>query len=358
MDSFSWSDSLRAAVSSCLPCFRDSETSSQNESLQQRPRAGTEELERLLADGTDTDTEAGETLSLHSNPGERRRQPRPGASYKHITLFGFHLFGRQPIRLPDDDEEEERNRNSLLYRRRRRTRNAETISSATLDSDAAPLDASSIDGLSSAAQQQLAIAAAEEDRLMKEERRRRRKERKELKKVARALAAGSDDFEGFQGSGGSAYRPMPQAFQDSPLPSSDTRDTTDTTDIDAADADLGGELYARRTTPENSNGSDSRSRTSSQALSHDTSQPSNRHSPSRTARRKAEDSRSSGSTLQSPSLPSPVLSPFHDPAVVLAPSPPPAYGFPSTGLSDSPAPGFGRAKSREMGAFLARRGEA
>src|ERR1700730_7097536 len=35
--------------------------------------------------------------------------------------------------------------------------------------------------------------------------------------------------------------------------------TCDTADVDAANADLGGELYARHTTPENSNKSDSRS---------------------------------------------------------------------------------------------------
>src|ERR1700733_7399091 len=47
---------------------------------------------------------------------------------------------------------------------------------------------------------QLTISTAEEDRQAKEERFRPRKERKEFKKVARALSARANEFKGFQGS--------------------------------------------------------------------------------------------------------------------------------------------------------------
>ena len=84
-----------------------------------------------------------------------------------------------------------------------------TISTSTLDSDAAPLDPDTIDALSAAraaeaaAREAEAAAAAEEERRAKEERRRRRRERKELKRLAMARAldaqAGADgEFEGFQ----------------------------------------------------------------------------------------------------------------------------------------------------------------
>ena len=79
---------------------------------------------------------------------------------------------------------------------------ARKISTSTLDSDAAPLDASTIEELS-AARHAEALAREEDERREKEERRRKRKERKELKRaaMARALelqANGEQDFEGFQ----------------------------------------------------------------------------------------------------------------------------------------------------------------
>ncbi|KAH9965532.1 hypothetical protein BGW80DRAFT_1447840 [Lactifluus volemus] len=128
MESFSWSDSFRALTSPCLSCLR-----SKNER---------NELEDLLADSGSGTTADAETLSLHSNPGiPHRKRARFG---KSIRLFGWNLFGRAPIRLPDDDEDDEEEEEAEAARRRSRRRPPPTISSSTLDSDAAPLDSVAI----------------------------------------------------------------------------------------------------------------------------------------------------------------------------------------------------------------------
>ncbi|KAI0646690.1 hypothetical protein C8Q79DRAFT_685347 [Trametes meyenii] len=219
---FSWEDSLQAALascSSCLPCLKaDAPSDIEDENPRARrphalngafahgiippPRARPDELEGLLADASDD----AETLSLHSNIGSDRRlaktkgkgkkkRHRDGAP-KHIRVFGYDLFGRPPaIQLPESDNEDE----SSSSRRPR------TISTDTLDSDAAPLDAAVIEELS-AARHAEALAREAEERAAKEERRRKRREKKELKRAAMARALeqqvnGNEDFEGFQGSG-------------------------------------------------------------------------------------------------------------------------------------------------------------
>ncbi|OBZ78178.1 hypothetical protein A0H81_02712 [Grifola frondosa] len=160
------------------------------------PRARPDELEGLLADTSDADAE---TLSLHSNLGDDRRRRKRRRPHKIIRFFGFDLFGRPPIHLPESDDEGGRSR---------------TISSSTLDSDASPLDASVIEQLSAA--RAAAAAAAEEEALrVKEDRRRQRRERKELKRAALAMslnmqATQGEQFEGFQGSG-SAHPPFRHA---------------------------------------------------------------------------------------------------------------------------------------------------
>jgi len=168
---------------------------------------------------------------------------------------------------------------------------------------------------------------------------------------------------------------------------------------DSDDADLGGQLYARRTTSGNSNGSDSRSRTSTSQSNpeqynhhHLTSQPSphmvplprSAHSDSTSAPseppRKTKSSKSkskssashssnrSSSTSQSPSLPSPVGTSFPlSPDVVLPHSPlsllSPQEGFEGFPIDSGdslgfPSPSIGgvRSKGRDLGAFLADRG--
>ncbi|KAI9061569.1 hypothetical protein FKP32DRAFT_1604773 [Trametes sanguinea] len=196
---FSWSDSCRAALS-CLPCLKSSDEPSDSEYDNQNanrhlngalahviippPRARPDELEGLLADASDD----AETLSLHSNIGDRSRRGRKSKQRrrrdggpKHIRVFGFDLFGRPPaIQLPESDEEEAGEGRAA----RRRPR---TISTDTLDSDAAPLDVSAIQELS-AARHAEALAREDEERRAKEERRRRRREKRELKRAAMARA--------------------------------------------------------------------------------------------------------------------------------------------------------------------------
>lgn len=195
--SFSWSDTLRAAFSPCLACLPshtldDSDSQSQNQNQNRGPdyvpRARADELEGLLADA-DADAE---TLSLHSNIGigKRKKRARKHGGGRSIRLFGYDLFGRpaQPIQLPEDDEVDD-----VLIGGGRRGR---TVSSSTGESDAAPLDPSTIARLSAARDQE----AEEEERRAKEERRARRRERKARKAaLAAALERGEgEDFEGFQ----------------------------------------------------------------------------------------------------------------------------------------------------------------
>ncbi|KAI0634687.1 hypothetical protein C8Q77DRAFT_647020 [Trametes polyzona] len=216
---FSWSDSFHAALSSCLPCLKSDAPSDTEEhspapgrgfnpalahGIIPPPRARPDELEGLLADASDD----AETLSLHSNIGSDRRRKgkgkgkhkkRRGGPPKHIRVFGYDLFGRAPaIQLPESDDE------AALVGAGGEQR-ARTISTDTLDSDAAPLDAAAIEELS-AARHAEALAREEEERRAKEERRRRRREKRELKRAAMAAALeqqanGNEEFEGFQGSG-------------------------------------------------------------------------------------------------------------------------------------------------------------
>jgi hypothetical protein len=167
---FSWSDSVKAAFAPCLSCLslvsrthHNDRPSSQNSS---RP-----DLDRLLQD-VDTDTEV-ETLSLHSNIGDsrRKRKKKRGPS-KNITLFGYNLFGKPPIRLEGDDDLTAVTTSPAGGRRSTNTVK-KSISTSTLDSDAAPLDPSTIAQLSAA--QSLSPGPSEEELRRKEERRRRRK---------------------------------------------------------------------------------------------------------------------------------------------------------------------------------------
>lgn len=202
---FSWSDSLQAVFASCLYCLQsptdaDRDHNDNQGTLRPRnglnytippPRARPDELEGLLADADSTDAE---TLSLHSNLGDERRRRKRRHPRKGIRLFGWDLFGRPPIHLAESDEE-----GDGQGRSERRSR---TISSSTLDSDAAPLDASTIEHLSAARLAEATAAAEEERRRAKEERHRLRRERKELKRMAAAMAMGmhrygEEEFEGF-----------------------------------------------------------------------------------------------------------------------------------------------------------------
>ncbi|KAH8089920.1 hypothetical protein BXZ70DRAFT_954458 [Cristinia sonorae] len=311
MESFSWSDSFHAAFSPCLACLHlqrgppqlpDSDDESQQQDGARIPRARPDELEGLLRDSDDV-----ETMSLHSNMGDRDRRRRSRTTTKKkkkkhskgIQLFGFDLFGRPPppIHLTDDEDEDE-STSALDARPRANDDRSRTVSTDTLDSDAALLDAARIDEMS-AERVAEGIRREEEERRLKEERRKLRRERKELKKAALQLAlaqAGTNqgaDFEGFQGSG-PGYGHIPSPFRNGsdvsspytqdefgpfeqaqpsyrpphvPLPVPVAREESEDPDVDGAD--FGAENYARRAPGGSSNGagSDSRSGTSAASMS-------------------------------------------------------------------------------------------
>jgi len=224
MNSFSWADSIKATLGTCLPCIKPN-ADSDDEGAQARrsngPISAREELERLL-DEPMTDHEDVETMSLHSNVGNRsRRHHKKKAKNgvrKSVRVFGIDLFGRRPIPLPEDGDDNEINQNMV---RAQRTR---AISTSTLDSDAAPLADEAITNFTARAQErwaplqtdeQLAAEEAEErERAEQQLRKERRKERKEMKRLAEAgaLESGTNSgFEGFPGSGDGAA-PGPDEF--------------------------------------------------------------------------------------------------------------------------------------------------
>lgn len=374
---FSWSDTINIAFGSCLPCLKpalrtgddQADNTPHNPAINRILRARADELQGLLAD-PDTDIEA-ETLSLHSNPGRARqgkkkrrgRTKNAGGAPRRITLFGYDLYGRPPIQLPENDDD-------ALYDNRNGAVTPTTT--MTFDSDAAPLDAEAIAAMStpgamaSAATQ---AADAEAQRLReKEERRQRRKEKREMRRLAEALAQGNGEetFEGFQGSGGgsSDYPRIP----DSMFPRGPTSDSgsgsasgfsgsgsggfgrfveapaqqaapqaAEDDDVDAA-ADLDGAMYARRVPrgapgAGGSNGSGSRSRGSAsqyapsplhaQFQAHpadpSTAQPK-AYKKAKSKSSSSRTSRSHSSATASPSLPSPVSPAFAQEAQVVSPS--------------------------------------
>ena len=438
MDSFSWSDSLRALTAPCLDCLHSSKDERND-------------LEDLLADsGSASATTAdAETLSLHSNPSSSPRRKRARFT-KHIRLFGWDLFGRrQPIRLPDDDEnddeedregggdgdggeqvEQRRKKKRRSHRGGHRRPSAVTISSSTLDSDAAPLDSAAI----------ISHATNYAEEVKRAERRERRRQRKEMKRAAAlaleqaAVLADGDEFEGFQGSGGQHLAlpsSPPLLGHDDGMKTQDLRytskeDDDDDDDDDDDEGDFGAAAYTRRTpgSSDSGRGSDSRSRTSAttsvsgqQATAYPHSiQPYNHHyisqqppahaadapllpvrpfknKSSRSSTSKSSSSsvsstkrsRSSPSAPLSPNLVSPVASATPLPTTTtmnttITPStalprtaPQETFeGFTSKGprlqtagierqsSSGFPSPGIGgrRNGKRDMGAFLANRGDA
>ena len=354
---FSWSDTVKIAFISCLPCLKpDTDEHSEHEdqphksAINRIPRACPDELQGLLADD-DTDMDA-ETLSLHSNPGRARRDKKQKRTKKHnnhrrITFFGYNLFGRPPVQLPDEDD--------ALYGRINGDLTPNAIvtahSTATFDSDAAPLDSDTIAALSSSNVAAAAQASADVETQSlkeKEERRQRRREKKEFKRLAQSMAAqgivgDGDEFEGFQGSGafktpplrkgyphtinaifpgsgsgsgsafsGSAQEEYGRFVASQAPPILQPEDNLD-------DADLDGGVYAHksRRSKGSHGGSDSRSRTSTSTSDRGRHQvsfnPTNVHAPSlqpQPGRNKTSSTTSattnSLTTSQSPSLPSPI----------------------------------------------------
>lgn len=211
MDDFSWADSIRATMGSCLPCVAPNADSDdergQNRTVGQN--SAREELERLL-DEPITDHEDVETMSLHSNVGRRAgksRRKKP-ITRKSLRVFGIDLFGRRPV-LPSEEDDE----NYEEYARGPRTR-PRAISTSNLDEDAAPLDDVTLDfrtraqerwAPSKTDEELAAEEALEQQRVEKEQRKAQRLQRKELKRLAELGAfnhAEGEEFEGFPGSGG------------------------------------------------------------------------------------------------------------------------------------------------------------
>lgn len=278
----------------------DLSSESSNDRTPPISRARSDELEGLLAESDDA-----ETLSLHSNLGDRDRRRKKRRQPKGIRLFGYDLFGRPPIHLPEDKQDD-------IGSSRRRERapspqRTRTISSSTLDSDASPLDPSAIEELS-AARVIAQAAREEEERRAKEERRQKRRERRELKRAALALAmSGEAEFEGFQvhfislrrchtntehghasqGSG-PTHGNIPSPFRASTVSSSDVSSprvheefgpfehsqayANPEDDVIDGAPDFGAESYTRpRPSGSTASGSDSRSRTSASNSNPDSS---------------------------------------------------------------------------------------
>ena len=110
-------------------------------------------------------------------------------------MFGFDLFGRPPIQLPDNADD------ALLFRRQHSGSGntpTTTLTTQTFDSDAAPLHISTIQEIS--VSKATEAAEAEVKRLKeKEERRQRRKARKAMRRLVEAGVVGDgEEFEGFQ----------------------------------------------------------------------------------------------------------------------------------------------------------------
>ena len=411
MATFSWSDTFKIAFQSCLPCLRPSasDTSSDaavNDSNTTASRS--DELQGLLADVSDTTDNEADSMSLHSNPGHRKKsrrlknthqQPRKNNNKKIMSLFGYHLFGRHrpSIQLGDDSED-------ALYVRRRRgipvtphNNNNNTTysnSSSTFDSvaDAAPLDTEAIDALSAAV---IEAADVEAQRLwVKEERRERRR---------RQQQAVGDETKGIQGSGDESQKPsgfIPIKNGSESGSSSGSGSKLERTTLQREGAggggedvvDLDGEIYARNASQGDSNrGSDSRSRRTSMgdpmAAPNLTDPPSSKgpSKPGKSRSSRSSQSRTSATTSssQSPPPPSPLTTTFAPESQhIVSPSTVErGLGFfdledgeglvqnhhhhhhqeSATAAAYFPITGFGgatggRKKASSMGAFLAQRG--
>ncbi|KAJ7446620.1 hypothetical protein FB451DRAFT_1567827 [Mycena latifolia] len=246
MDNPSWNDTLRASLAACLPCLaRPTADSDDTENDDRVPgpgeasyairRARADELEGLLADADDGDAAAdADAISLHSHLGPRGRRRAPPRTPRHIALWGFNLFGSgrgRGVQLPADGD----GAADPLHRTGPAgTGTADPLQrsgSARSAEDAQPLDDADI------------------------ERRARRRARKEMRRLAKAVAQQDADAADFAaGAGGSpltpsAHRGMPAPFLPAPAPlppapSADALARMQAQDDDDA-ADLDGGAYAR-----------------------------------------------------------------------------------------------------------------
>ncbi|KAJ6569888.1 hypothetical protein B0H10DRAFT_2238143 [Mycena sp. CBHHK59/15] len=226
MDNPSWTDTLRAALASCAPCFAfvpDADAPDSPPASYAIRRARADELEGLLSDAhADTAADV-DAISLHSHLGPRGRRQLPPRTPKHISLFGYSLFGqRNAVQLPADaDAPDPLHRAPPAPQRASSDSTTNLLFSADIDASAPELSAEHID----------AEAA----------RRARRRARKEMRRLATAVALDAGgEFEGFQGSGVGAPSPSQHRAIPAPFLVSLNDD-----DADEATADLDGGTYAR-----------------------------------------------------------------------------------------------------------------
>jgi hypothetical protein len=373
MDDFSWSDGIKAAFATCLSCIR---TTPDNVNVSERSHGSTPraDLECLLADVGETSHDA-ETLSLHSDVGHRRHKNKKRSSPKNITIFGYNVFGKPSIKLEGEDHLNIGVHSGHASRR--------TISSSTLDLDAAPLDSSTIERLS-IAQLEERMALEEQERRRKDDRRRRRRERKELQRVPLSLASNPEhEFEGFPASTRATYAhtPVPSAPR-----SEDEFVQISPVDAEVEDADLEAEMYTVRSSGKSRRtDSDSRSRTSGSISNpdlrynhHHISQhlgltpppdksrtmglaqvPDEDLRRSRKSTRSKTSSKTSSKSSQSVSLLSPVDSSSPLQPTIVSNDQDTFEGYPDD--ESFPIVGFGGGKTRksysDMGVALARRGD-
>ncbi|KAF7318551.1 hypothetical protein HMN09_00365400 [Mycena chlorophos] len=277
----SWSDTLHAAAASCLPCLNRGGVRLADDEDDEPPltpsgsyaarRARADELEGLLADadahprrgrddGWGTGTGSGrsgtggggveggdgegdaaadaDAISLHSHLGPRGRRKVPPKSPRHISLWGWDLFGSgrsskssgagtKRLALPDGMADP-------LHRRQSQSSNASNGSTADL-----------LAAVARAEPHPPPEALTEAD----VERRARRKARKEMRRLARALA------QNVNASQEGLVPPSPNNAPGIPTPFLHVQQQHQQQQLadDEDDADLDGLAYARRE-PRNASG--------------------------------------------------------------------------------------------------------
>jgi len=350
----------------------------------------------------------------------KKKRPKKHNNPRRITLFGYNLFGR-PIQLPDEDDalyDGGLTPTTIITAQSTSTFDSDA---APLDSDAIAALSSSDVAIAAQASADIEAQRLKEKEERRQRRREKKELRRLAESIAvQGNIGDGDDFEGFQGSGGFMApslrkdRPripnavFPGTNSSSGLTSSGSTQeeygqfiaapSPPQLEDDNDDADLDGGVYSRkrRTGAGSHGGSDSRSKTSTSTSDKASRNPNNDLTqlgvppPQPRQSREMKFSRisattGSSTTSQSPSLPSPIspgfsngiVSPstveqgqgFFDAEDSIGPSipddvtksvgefPAPRLGgeFPTTGFRV--LTGIGAKRTRDLGAFLARRGD-
>ncbi|KAJ7246870.1 hypothetical protein B0H12DRAFT_1125600 [Mycena haematopus] len=299
MDQPSWSDTFRATLGSCLPCLTcgasrsnpahtgsgdsDDEYSNSN-GVRGVRRARPDELEGLLVDSNsadegwrDDDAAAdADAMSLHSHLGPRGRRRAPPRTPRHISFWGYNLFGSGRVALDGGDEALHAPAPGKRSKPRRST--DDLLARAALEP--APTQLRDVTSADVARRARAGSTASQSEAGEPDlERRARRKARKEMRRLAAALAEAprtpeSGEFEGFPGSGGGGLTPTAHRAIPAPFLQLSSAPPDAVAHLQAADAvahlqaaeddeaaDLDGLAYARLA-PRPMGGSQSQSRSS------------------------------------------------------------------------------------------------